>query len=178
MSNTPMRTWFLLLLGSTTLMACFPPPPDGGGGGNTPVDADPGVDPCMRQGVAGGAEGFPFDIAAFDSNILPPLQMGCELGSGCHGPGNPNRFTVYKDGNCPDIQTFNQVFTLSDYMQGGAASRMVQAIDGTLMGHPIKLTPTDALVVTIRDYIDAAKAAFEAGGAGALGAGTDVLTAE
>jgi hypothetical protein len=178
MPNMPMRTSILLLLCSATLLACFPPPPDGGGG-NTPVDADPGVDPCMRQGVAGGADGFPFDVAAFDSNILPPLQSGCESGAGCHGTGNRNRFTVYKDGDCPGVQTFNEVFVLSDYQQGAAASRMVQAIDGTLAAHPFKPPLTDALVTALTDYIETAKTTFEAGaGGGTPDAGPDELTAE
>lgn len=165
MTNTSMRTSMLLLC-SATLMACFPPPPDGGGGGNTPVDANPGVDPCTRKSASGGSDGFPFDVATFDSMVRMPLATGCQLGSACHGPGNQNRFTVFTDGDCPDVQTFNQVFELSDYQRGGDASRLVQAIDGTLAAHPIKPPTADELLAVLRAYIDTAKEAFEQGGGG------------
>lgn len=163
-----MRTTIFLLLSGATLMACFPPPPDGrGGGNNTPVDANPGVNPCTRLGATAD-DGFPFDVAAFESDIRPPLA-GCQLAASCHAPGNVNRFTVFTDGDCPDIQTFNEVFALSDYEQGGAASRMVLAIDGTLAAHPVKPPAADALVATLRQYIDTAKETFEQGGSVAAG---------
>jgi hypothetical protein len=78
-----------------------------------------------------------------------------------------NRFTVFTSGDCPDIQTFNQVFALSDYEQGSAASRMVQAIDGTLAAHPVKPPGTDTLAGLLRDYIDTAKETFEQGASAA-----------
>jgi hypothetical protein len=151
----------LSMLISLGLMACFPAPPDngGGGGGGTPDAA--GGNPCTRQS-AGTGDGFPFDVATFDSMLYTPLK-GCEIGSGCHGAGNSNRFTVYSTGDCPDIKTFNEVFGKSDYQQGGAASAIVKILDGT-SGIPHTMDANLAGLLT--SYIDTAKQTFDEGGGG------------
>ena len=166
--NMSTRTSLWLLLCSAILMACFPQPPDYTGGGPGTPDANTG-NPCDRQS-AGSGEGFPFDVTVFDDMIQPALMTNnCQVGGGCHGPGNANEFTIFTEGECPEIQTFNEVFRLSSYQQGATASRMVQAINGMLASHPVKPPGTDALVTLLTDYIDTAKATYEAGGGGGGG---------
>lgn len=178
MPNMSMRTSIFSLLCSAALLACLPEPPEGNLGG-PPIDAPPGVDPCMRKAAAGGTDGFPFDVPTFESAILPTLKTTCQSGSACHGPGNPNRFTVFTEGDCPDTQTFNEVFRTSSYQEGPAASPLVQAIDGTLILHPFQPPLTDALLAALTDFINAAKTNFEMGGGGGTpDAGADELTAE
>jgi hypothetical protein len=174
MPNMSMRTSLLLLLCTSTLMACFPDPPgDIGGGPAVPPDAN-AVNPCTLLGAPGKAAGFPYDVSTFNQMILPPLRAGCLLSSGCHGPGNPNAYTVYpstgSDSTCPDEQSFNEVFTDSDYMQLGAMSKIVQKTNGTL-GHSFAATQPASMEVTalLETYIDAAKAAYDADGGGGGG---------
>lgn len=167
-----MRKWFLLVLSSLSLTACFPESPYSGNNPPAGPDAGGGAISCTRtSAVAGQAEGYPFDPSTFDSQLLPPLQQTCASGPACHGPGNPNNFTVYldADSSCPNIATFNEVSRLTDLASGPAASPIVTAINGTLAAHPFKPPLTDNLIALLDGYITAAKQIYDEGGGGGDG---------
>jgi hypothetical protein len=167
------------MLVSLSLMACFPDPPTGGGGGGGGgVDAAPPADPCTLVTAPGGStQGFPYDVNDFNTNILPKLQGGCELGGSCHGVGsNPALFQVFSAANvgngCPEEQTFNQVAARSSYQNGGAMSAIVQKINGTV-SHTFSSTAPASVELTglLTTFIDTAKTNFESGGGGGGGGG-------
>jgi hypothetical protein len=127
----------------------------------------------------GATAGFPYDVNMFNTTILPSLRMTCESGSSCHGAGNATRFTVYKTGDgstCPDEQTFNEVVEFSDYMQGGAASSIVQKTNGTVT-HAFPAAGSMDISTALQAYIDAAKATYDSGGGGGGGGGAAAFDA-
>jgi hypothetical protein len=135
-------------------------------------NSDAGGNPCDLETAPGGTPaGFPYDVNMFNTTILPSLRMTCESGSSCHGAGNVNQFTVYKAGDgstCPDEQTFNEVATDSDYVQGGAASKIVQKTNGTVT-HAFPAAGSMDIATALQAYIDAAKATYDGGGGGGGG---------
>lgn len=127
----------------------------GGGGGNA----------CVYS-TDGTSDGYPFDLATYASDILPPLQTSCASGIGCHGPGNANNLTVYLDTDdtqCADIETFNEVFRLLDYQGDPGSSAMIGAINGTLATHPIQPPGADDLVAALTAFAEAAKTTADSG---------------
>ena len=160
----------LLMLVSLSLMACFPDPPTGGGGGGTPDAAV--ANPCTPTTAAGNSmAGFPYDVADFNANILPPLRTGCLVAAGCHGPGTTTRFTVQPEAGststCPEVESFNNVVAQSNYMQGAAMSAIVQKINGTVTHvHPSSSPASMQMTTLFTAFIDAAKTNFEMNGGG------------
>jgi hypothetical protein len=132
MPNMSTRTSLLLLLCSATLMACLPQPPDRG----------PAADPCVPRTLeAGKADGYPYSLSEYRATIGPPLTMGCELGSPCHGSGSPaNRLQVFSatnpGNNCFEAETFNQVVARLSLTQEPANSPLVTKISDASDNHP------------------------------------------
>ncbi len=127
----------------------------GGGGGNA----------CVYS-TDGTSDGYPFDLATYASDILPPLQGSCSLGAGCHGPGTAYNLTVYVDTDdteCADIETFNEVFRLLDYQGDPGSSVLIGAINGTLATHPVQPPDADELVAALTAFAEAAKTTADSG---------------
>jgi hypothetical protein len=132
-------------ISTTSVLACglalsacslyFELDPDEGPGG-------PGPDPCA---LAGPPElpGYPFDVPYYQQEIWPLTQRTCGF-TGCHAAeGNGFGFRVWPDDGdaCSMIQSFNELYANSDFADFPENSRILRAIDGSRLGHPLILVP-------------------------------------
>jgi hypothetical protein len=124
------------------------------------------------QLVAAGASepGYPFNLAQFESDVLPMLKASCGA-AGCHGaPVGTGNFTVWADaapGNCNYAKSFNSLAAFVDLAKP-TNSAVYVAISGALATHPVSFgagqAPHDALLA----YLEDASTTWIAGGGGSV----------
>jgi hypothetical protein len=130
---------------------------------------DPLDDPeCQIQAEAEKSPGYPFDLAVYTDAVLPLVVGSCSA-AGCHAaPAGNGGFTVWADaapGNCGFAQTFNSI---ADYVDLATPqnSAMLNAVNGTLAGHPMTFPAGDANLATLTSYIQTAADVWAADGGG------------
>src|SRR3954454_20520134 len=76
----------------------------------TPAAADPNDPACQIASDQQHSPGWPYDLVAFKTTVLPTLTNTCAA-AGCHkSPMGQAGFTVWADaapGNCSYAKTFN-----------------------------------------------------------------------
>src|SRR5689334_16875871 len=90
------------ILGLSLVLMAVACTPEGG----TP----PQGDECSINSTAEKGPGYPFDLAVYETQLLPSMS-GC-TGGACHDDGNATSFTVFSPnakGDCGFAQTFNSL---------------------------------------------------------------------
>lgn len=145
------RVTYVLALAAVSFAAAACSPPGGGG-------TDPATAPeCQIKADAEKGPGYPFDLAMYESQIVPLVTAKCGS-AGCHAgtkesPGLGG-FTVYADtvkGQCGYGQTFN---SLSANINTGAPdqSPVVTALNGNDANHPLQGAAAAEAAATLLDY--------------------------
>jgi hypothetical protein len=151
-----IRTLFTVLCGALPLAACSL-------GEEPAAPPDTNNPECQIQSEQEKGPGYPFDLAMYETQVLPKVVQACSA-SGCHGgPTGQGNFTVWADsapGNCNFARTFNQLKANID-LANPEASRVVFAVRDSLT-HPLKLGAADPTTQLLLDY--AKKAAETNGG--------------
>src|SRR5262245_42474637 len=142
---------------------CFGEPP---GGGNGDGDLD---DPeCQLDTEGEQSPGYPFDMVAYESEVLPVVTGNCGA-SGCHAPPNGHRaFNVWvaaAPGNCDYAKTFNALARNTD-LANPTNSAIFVAISGGDPNHPVKYDEGDAKREAIRSFVTDASERYLADGGG------------
>jgi hypothetical protein len=127
----------------------------------------PTADPeCQIQVEAERSPGYPFDLVAYERDVLPVLKASC---ASCHdAPDGDGGFTIWANaapGNCDYARTFNALVDVVDLATPGN-SPIVVAISGALATHPIKYDPGAPDLVKVVGYVEAASARWKADGGG------------
>jgi hypothetical protein len=139
------------------------PPPDGS-------------DECQIKSQAEKTPGYPFDLTAFETQVLPTVKSGCGAAGACHGgPTGQGGFTVFADavkGNCNFAKTFNNIAAKIDLVTANN-SRLTAVVTGGSTTHPFKYDAASPDLAKLTAYITAAVAvkAGENGGGGPVVAG-------
>lgn len=132
-------------------------------------EADPLDDPeCQIQAEGEKSPGYPFDLAVYTEEILPVITANCAT-SGCHAPPAGNGgFTVWSEaapGNCGFAQTFNSLSQYIDLAEPDN-SAVLNAIDGSLPGHPMTFAAGDPNLTALAGYVKTASDVWLADGGG------------
>jgi hypothetical protein len=132
-------------------------------------ESDPLADPeCQIQAEGEKSPGYPFNLETYTAQVLPLLTQSCSA-AGCHAaPAGSGGFTVWADaapGNCGFAQTFNSLSLYVDLAEPGN-SAVLNAIDGSLPGHPMTFPADDPNLVMMAGYVQEAADIWEADGGG------------
>ncbi len=142
--------------------ACFGEPP--GGGGDDDLD-DP---ECQLDTEGEKTPGYPFDMVAYESEVLPVMTGNCSA-AGCHGaPDGQGGFNVWAaaaPGNCDYAKTFNAIARQTD-LANPTNSAVYVAISGGDPAHPIVYAEGDPKREAILQFVTDASQRFIADGGG------------
>ncbi len=134
-------------------------------GAKTPPATNP---ECQLDSQSEQTPGYPFDVDAFGSEVLPALAQSCGA-SGCHGsPAGAGGLTIWaaaQPGDCDFGKTFNSVVTKID-LTTPANSRLIAAVSGGSASHPFKYPDTAPQLATLKKFADAAAKKYAEGGGG------------
>lgn len=125
-------------------------------------EPDDSSDPCVFAGPT-AFPGYPFDVSLYQQSIWPMTQRACGV-AGCHAPQSGGfGFRVWADdgATCSMIQSFNDLYASSDYIDSPARSRVLRVIEGSERAHPLLFTPGTDQYDQIFTYIWDAWARFQ-----------------
>src|SRR5262245_15997223 len=158
MEPMPKRLYWLFVACNAPFIAgCF------GSGDQPDQTADPA---CQLDSKGEKTPGYPYDVAKFNSDIMPVLSTSCGA-LGCHAaPKGNGGFIVWanaKQGECDFGKSFNSFAKAVDLTTPNN-SVILTAVTGGDASHPLKFTANQPELVKLQTFIVAASVTFAQGG--------------
>jgi hypothetical protein len=117
--------------------------------------ADPNDPTCQIASDQQHSPGWPYDLVAFKTTVLPTLTQTCAA-SGCHAaPQGPHTFVVWTDaapGNCSYAKTFNSFVKQLDLANPSNSTAYVNVTGGNPK-HPLIVDKKDPMPNALLTFV-------------------------